>query len=95
MAAAVTSSIDLAVERARKERALATLAERRLAILDGKLLDAAEVAKGRVQRVMFAKQRLLALAARAAPLCVGKDAGEVHAVLEREALAVLEELARE
>lgn len=95
MAVAVAEAIDLTVQRARKEKALASLAEIRLAKERGKLLDAAEVAKGRVQRVMFAKQRLLALAARAAPLCVGKDAGEVHAVLEREALAVLEELSRE
>lgn len=74
----------VAVAAARKEWADARKRELEVAQRRGELLDAAEVERGRVQRVLVVKQGLRAMPAKLAARLVGRTSEEIHAEIEAE-----------
>ena len=88
--------IDLNVERARKMKAEAELAEMELAKLRGETInvDAAAIVWGEVLGV--AKSRLLSIPAKLAPIVAVEDAPAIcKALIEEQVFEVLDELADE
>ena len=88
------TTMDLAAAKLRKELALAEKHELAVARVKGELLDADEVERDRVRRVSVIKARLLQLAATAAPLCAGRDEGEIERIITEEVLLLLADFAR-
>jgi hypothetical protein len=93
-AVAEATTMDLAAAKLRKELALAEKHELAVARVKGELLDAEEVERDRVRRVSVIKARLLQLAATAAPLCAGRDEGEIERIITEEVLLLLADFAR-
>lgn len=84
--------IDLYAERARRERAEADLAERRVAELSGELLRVADVRRAAETVASRIRQRLLDLPDRMASLLEHRPGAFVRSTLNGEVHAALNEL---
>lgn len=84
-----------AIAAARKELADAQKKELEIAQRRGQLLDAGEVERGRVQRIMVVRQGLLGLPAKLASRLVGRAQEEIQAELDAEVDTLLRQFAEE
>jgi len=85
------ADLALTIQKIRSARSRADMADLEKRVRAGELLEAAEVERGRVDRITVLKAGLLALRDRIAPAAAHREEVEVAAIVEREVLALLEE----
>lgn len=85
------ADLALTLQKIRGARSRADMADLEKRVRAGELLEAAEVERGRVDRIAVLKAGLLQLRDRIAPAAAHREEVEVAAIVEREVLALLEE----
>ena len=83
------ADLALTLQKIRAARARADRDDLNLRVRRGELLEAAEVERGRVDRILVLKSGLLNLRDRVAPAAAHRDETEVAAIVEREVLGLL------
>lgn len=86
------SSANLEAAKLRKESALADKYEIQVERERGQVVPFSEVKARWVELITTAKNKLLGVPSAAAPLCVGRDAGEIQTILEDRINEALSEL---